>query len=96
MVCLILRVRQGEIVKLKPRLTFYVYVVGKFYWFIQPQKSISNVTCMESLSHLGSTGESLEVWQELDLQRVEQDLRRVQSKGISSLAVLLLHSYTCV
>uniref|UniRef100_A0A671QP07 5-oxoprolinase-like n=1 Tax=Sinocyclocheilus anshuiensis TaxID=1608454 RepID=A0A671QP07_9TELE len=42
----------------------------------------------------GSTGESLEVWQELDLQRVEQDLRRVQSKGISSLAVLLLHSYT--
>uniref|UniRef100_A0A671NK89 5-oxoprolinase-like n=1 Tax=Sinocyclocheilus anshuiensis TaxID=1608454 RepID=A0A671NK89_9TELE len=36
----------------------------------------------------------LEVWQELDLQRVEQDLRRVQSKGISSLAVLLLHSYT--
>uniref|UniRef100_A0A9J8D715 5-oxoprolinase, ATP-hydrolysing n=1 Tax=Cyprinus carpio carpio TaxID=630221 RepID=A0A9J8D715_CYPCA len=42
----------------------------------------------------GSTGESLEVWQELDLQRVEQDLRRVQSKGISSIAVLLLHSYT--
>uniref|UniRef100_A0A8C1LXL8 5-oxoprolinase, ATP-hydrolysing n=1 Tax=Cyprinus carpio TaxID=7962 RepID=A0A8C1LXL8_CYPCA len=40
------------------------------------------------------TGESLEVWQELDLQRVEQDLRRVQSKGISSIAVLLLHSYT--
>uniref|UniRef100_A0A8C2GXF7 5-oxoprolinase, ATP-hydrolysing n=1 Tax=Cyprinus carpio TaxID=7962 RepID=A0A8C2GXF7_CYPCA len=36
----------------------------------------------------------LEVWQELDLQRVEQDLRRVQSKGISSIAVLLLHSYT--
>ncbi|XP_067226119.1 5-oxoprolinase [Chanodichthys erythropterus] len=42
----------------------------------------------------GSTGESLEVWRELDLQRVEQDLRRVQSKGIRSLAVLLLHSYT--
>ncbi len=51
---------------------------------------------METLSLAGCTGESLEVWQELDLQLVEQDLRRVQTKGISSLAVLLLHSYTCV
>lgn len=51
---------------------------------------------MKSLFLSGSTGESLEVWRELDLQRVEQDLRRVQSKGIRSLAVLLLHSYTFV
>ncbi|CAB1341068.1 unnamed protein product [Coregonus sp. 'balchen'] len=42
----------------------------------------------------GSTGDSLEVWRELDMQRVEEDLRGVLSRGISSLAVLLLHSYT--
>lgn len=62
-----------------------VYILGK------------NI-CMNrfSVPLSGSTGESLEVWRELDLQRVEQDLRRVQSKGIRSLAVLLLHSYTCV
>lgn len=41
----------------------------------------------------GSTGESLEVWQELDLHRVERDLKAVLSRGITSLAVLLLHSY---
>ncbi|KAM9774573.1 5-oxoprolinase [Syngnathus typhle] len=42
----------------------------------------------------GSTGDSLEVWQELDLERVEKDLKGVLSRGITSLAVLLLHSYT--
>lgn len=42
----------------------------------------------------GSTGDSLEVWRELDLERVEKDLRGVLSRGITSLAVLLLHSYT--
>ncbi|XP_047204899.1 5-oxoprolinase isoform X1 [Girardinichthys multiradiatus] len=42
----------------------------------------------------GSTGDSLEVWQELDLEQVEKDLRRVLSRGISTVAVLLLHSYT--
>uniref|UniRef100_A0A667XF64 5-oxoprolinase, ATP-hydrolysing n=1 Tax=Myripristis murdjan TaxID=586833 RepID=A0A667XF64_9TELE len=41
-----------------------------------------------------STGDSLEVWRELDLERVEKDLRGVLSRGITSLAVLLLHSYT--
>ncbi|XP_072524072.1 5-oxoprolinase [Salminus brasiliensis] len=41
----------------------------------------------------GSTGDSLEVWQELDLQCVERDLKAVLSRGITSLAVLLLHSY---
>lgn len=44
----------------------------------------------------GSTGDSLEVWQELDLECVEKDLRGVLSRGITSLAVLLLHSYTSV
>lgn len=44
----------------------------------------------------GSTGDSLEVWRELDLEKVEQDLRGVLSRGITSLAVLLLHSYTSV
>ncbi|XP_076146266.1 5-oxoprolinase [Alosa pseudoharengus] len=42
----------------------------------------------------GSTGDSLEVWRELDLPQVERDLRGVLSRGITSLAVLLLHSYT--
>uniref|UniRef100_A0A3Q3MNH3 5-oxoprolinase, ATP-hydrolysing n=1 Tax=Labrus bergylta TaxID=56723 RepID=A0A3Q3MNH3_9LABR len=42
----------------------------------------------------GSTGDSLEVWRELDLDKVEKDLRGVLSRGITSLAVLLLHSYT--
>ncbi|KAA8580847.1 hypothetical protein FQN60_013805 [Etheostoma spectabile] len=42
----------------------------------------------------GSTRDSLEVWRELDLERVEKDLRGVLSRGITSLAVLLLHSYT--
>lgn len=42
----------------------------------------------------GSTGDSLEVWRELDLEQVEKDLRGVLSRGITSLAVLLLHSYT--
>uniref|UniRef100_A0A8C4HEN8 5-oxoprolinase, ATP-hydrolysing n=1 Tax=Dicentrarchus labrax TaxID=13489 RepID=A0A8C4HEN8_DICLA len=41
-----------------------------------------------------STGDSLEVWKELDLERVEKDLKGVLSRGITSLAVLLLHSYT--
>ncbi|KAK1885112.1 5-oxoprolinase [Dissostichus eleginoides] len=42
----------------------------------------------------GSTGDSLEVWRELDLDLVEKDLKGVLSRGITSLAVLLLHSYT--
>uniref|UniRef100_A0A3Q2XXN9 5-oxoprolinase, ATP-hydrolysing n=1 Tax=Hippocampus comes TaxID=109280 RepID=A0A3Q2XXN9_HIPCM len=41
-----------------------------------------------------STGDSLEVWQEVDLERVEKDLKGVLSRGITSVAVLLLHSYT--
>uniref|UniRef100_A0A3Q3VZX8 Uncharacterized protein n=1 Tax=Mola mola TaxID=94237 RepID=A0A3Q3VZX8_MOLML len=46
------------------------------------------------LKQAGSTGDSLEVWRELDLEEVERDLRGVLSHGITSLAVLLLHSYT--
>ncbi|XP_030612473.1 5-oxoprolinase isoform X2 [Archocentrus centrarchus] len=42
----------------------------------------------------GSTGDSLEVWKELDLEQTEKDLRGVLSRGITSLAVLFLHSYT--
>ncbi|XP_029003431.1 5-oxoprolinase [Betta splendens] len=42
----------------------------------------------------GSTGDALELWRDLDLERVEDDLRGVLSRGIRSLAVLLLHSYT--
>ena len=50
------------------------------------------VVCFSS----GSTGDSLEVWRELDLKSVEKDLKGVLSRGITSLAVLLLHSYTSV
>ncbi|CAL8292881.1 unnamed protein product [Lota lota] len=42
----------------------------------------------------GSTGDALEVWRELDLKSVEKDLKGVLDRGITSLAVLLLHSYT--
>ncbi|XP_041823579.1 5-oxoprolinase [Melanotaenia boesemani] len=42
----------------------------------------------------GKTWDTLEVWKELDLEKVEKDLRGVLSRGITSLAVLLLHSYT--
>uniref|UniRef100_A0A3B4ANM3 Uncharacterized protein n=1 Tax=Periophthalmus magnuspinnatus TaxID=409849 RepID=A0A3B4ANM3_9GOBI len=42
----------------------------------------------------GSTGDSLEVWKELNLEQVEKDLKGVLSRGINCLAVLLLHSYT--
>ncbi|XP_068615212.1 5-oxoprolinase-like, partial [Brachionichthys hirsutus] len=42
----------------------------------------------------GGTGDSLEVWKELNLEQVEKDLLGVLSRGITSLAVLLLHSYT--
>ena len=44
----------------------------------------------------GSTGDSLELWKELDLECVEKDLRGVLSRGITCVAVLLLHSYTSV
>ncbi|KAJ8276881.1 hypothetical protein GJAV_G00068950 [Gymnothorax javanicus] len=42
----------------------------------------------------GSTGDVLEVWREVDLQVVERDLKGVLSRGITSLAVVFLHSYT--
>ncbi|XP_061569490.1 5-oxoprolinase [Cololabis saira] len=42
----------------------------------------------------GSTGDSLEVWRELNVEKVEKELKEVLSRGITSLAVLLLHSYT--
>uniref|UniRef100_A0A1A8MXN4 5-oxoprolinase, ATP-hydrolysing n=3 Tax=Nothobranchius TaxID=28779 RepID=A0A1A8MXN4_9TELE len=42
----------------------------------------------------GGTGDTLEVWKEVDLEQVEKDLRGILSHGITSVAVLLLHSYT--
>ncbi|XP_034016310.1 5-oxoprolinase isoform X2 [Thalassophryne amazonica] len=56
-------------------------------------------TCQLPTNHsrrivTGSSGDSLEVWKELNLDRVEEDLRGVLSRGITNLAVLLLHSYT--
>ncbi|KAG8431578.1 hypothetical protein GDO86_018122 [Hymenochirus boettgeri] len=42
----------------------------------------------------GSTGEYLEVWEPVNLKRLEKDLQRVRSCGIRSLAVVLMHSYS--
>ncbi|XP_029442000.1 5-oxoprolinase [Rhinatrema bivittatum] len=42
----------------------------------------------------GSTGDSLEVWRPPDLGRLRKDLEGVLAKGIRSLAVVLMHSYT--
>ncbi|XP_078458013.1 5-oxoprolinase isoform X1 [Lampetra planeri] len=42
----------------------------------------------------GSTGEKLEVWKEVDLADLEEKLSGVLARGISSLAVVLMHSYT--
>ncbi|OCT77308.1 5-oxoprolinase isoform X2 [Xenopus laevis] len=45
-------------------------------------------------SFVGSTGESLEVWKPIDVKRLENDLQNVLARGIRSLAVVLMHSYT--
>ncbi|XP_028660115.1 5-oxoprolinase [Erpetoichthys calabaricus] len=50
---------------------------------------------MEALPTVtGSTGERLKVWWPLELQNLEKSLRQVLKKGICSLAVVLMHSYT--
>ncbi|KAM8966221.1 5-oxoprolinase [Pelodytes ibericus] len=43
---------------------------------------------------IGSTGDSLEVWKPVDLERLKIELLGVLSRGIRSLAVVLMHSYT--
>ncbi|XP_051872774.1 5-oxoprolinase isoform X2 [Pristis pectinata] len=42
----------------------------------------------------GSTGDRVEVWRSVDLVQLEIKLKAVLSRGIRSLAVVLLHSYT--
>ncbi|XP_060073815.1 5-oxoprolinase-like [Ylistrum balloti] len=42
----------------------------------------------------GTTGEKLEVWRSVDVSQLRQDLQRLLDRGIRSLAVVLLHSYT--
>ncbi|XP_070575126.1 5-oxoprolinase-like isoform X2 [Ptychodera flava] len=42
----------------------------------------------------GITGEKLDVWQEIDKEQLRKDFQKVLDKGIKSLAVVLLHSYT--
>lgn len=39
------------------------------------------------------TGEEIEVWQEVNLIKLEEDLNKLRASGIKSLAVALLHSY---
>ncbi|XP_069477903.1 5-oxoprolinase [Ambystoma mexicanum] len=42
---------------------------------------------------IGSSGESIELCQPIDLNRLKRDLEGVLTKGIRSLAVVLMHSY---
>ncbi|XP_061197337.1 5-oxoprolinase-like isoform X1 [Saccostrea echinata] len=42
----------------------------------------------------GVTGEKLEIWQKVDTEKLKRDLQALLDKGIRSLAVVLLHSYT--
>lgn len=72
-----------------------VWVVTAWVNHLHPHIHIY-LSLTSALCPPGSTGDSLEVWRELDMQRVEDDLRGVLSRGIHSLAVLLLHSYTSV
>ncbi|XP_064599058.1 5-oxoprolinase-like [Liolophura sinensis] len=42
----------------------------------------------------GVTGEQLEVWQPVNLDKLRDDFQRIKNKGINSVAVVLMHSYT--
>uniref|UniRef100_A0A4W3GQN2 5-oxoprolinase, ATP-hydrolysing n=2 Tax=Callorhinchus milii TaxID=7868 RepID=A0A4W3GQN2_CALMI len=48
----------------------------------------------ESSCMSGCTGERVQVWQALNESELERELQQVLSRGIRSLAVVLLHSYT--
>jgi len=41
----------------------------------------------------GTTGEELELWTPLNLKKLRTDLQKILDKGITSLAVVLMHSY---
>ncbi|XP_071151773.1 5-oxoprolinase-like [Mytilus edulis] len=41
----------------------------------------------------GSTGEKLEIWKQVNITKLKEDLKKLLQKGIKSLAVVLLHSY---
>lgn len=43
---------------------------------------------------IGSTGDSLEIWEPINLEKLRLLLQGVLSRGIRSLAVVLMHSYT--
>lgn len=42
----------------------------------------------------GVTGEKLEIWEKVNTEKLREDLQKLLDKGIQSLAVVLLHSYT--
>lgn len=58
------------------------------------QKGCQLTTSVNSETLEGSTGEFLDLWCPLDLKSLETELQRVLGKGIQSLAVVLIHSYT--
>ncbi|XP_063777232.1 5-oxoprolinase isoform X1 [Pseudophryne corroboree] len=45
-------------------------------------------------TYIGSTGDSLEVWKPVNLEHLKIKLQGALSRGIQSLAVVLMHSYT--
>ncbi|GFR27881.1 5-oxoprolinase [Trichonephila clavata] len=42
---------------------------------------------------IGTTGENIKVWTPLNEEKLRKDLKAVHTKGINSLAVVLMHSY---
>jgi len=42
----------------------------------------------------GITGDELEIWQTIDCEKLRESLQQVFDKGIKSLSIALLHSYT--
>lgn len=53
-----------------------------------------NCNIQKSCQHVfGVTGEKVEIWQPINLDKVRKDLAGVLHKGIKSIAVALMHSY---
>lgn len=40
-----------------------------------------------------TTGDKIEIWKDVDEKQLRKDLTAIKEKGISSVAVALLHSY---
>ncbi|KAJ3062865.1 hypothetical protein HK102_008641, partial [Quaeritorhiza haematococci] len=76
-----------EVIEVDERVTLVGYSASPEGLNVQiPENSTSHVK--------GVTGEWVQVLKKPDLKKVEEELRRVVGKGIRSLAVCLMHSFT--